>query len=139
MYHDNVLMKQSAGKLKGLDLRNVILLDNQSTMLLFCNKRFVTDIRKSNEVLTLKSNGGSMQVGKIASINKSTDVWFSLKAITNILSLHDVKRHYHVAYNSYDEAFIVWREKKGLPSMVFKEHSSGLRYSTRSMRHFHLW
>jgi len=95
-------------------------------MSLFCNKRLVTNIRKSNEKLTLRSNGGSMKVGKIASINKSTDVWFSTKAITNILSLRDVKRHYHVTYDSYNEAFIVWREKKGLPNIVFREHSSGL-------------
>ena len=89
-------MKQSTGKLEGLDLRNVILLDSQSTMSLFCKKRLVTKIRKSNEKLTLRSNGGSMKVGRIASINKSTDVWFSTKAIANILSLRDVKRHYHV-------------------------------------------
>jgi hypothetical protein len=69
-----------------------------------------------------------MKVRRIASINKSTDVWFSTKAITNILSLRDVKRHYHVTYDSYDEAFIVWREKKGLPNIMFKEHSRGLHY-----------
>ncbi len=105
-------MKQSTGKLKGLELRIVILLDNQSTMSLFCNKRLVTDISKSNEKLTLRSNGGLMRVGQIASINKSTDVWFSPKAITNILSLHDVKRHYQVTYDSYNEAFIVWQEQR---------------------------
>ncbi len=68
-YHYNVSMKQSTGKLEGLDLRNVILLDSQSTMSLFCKKRLVTKIRKSNEKLTLRSNGGSMKVGRIASIN----------------------------------------------------------------------
>ncbi len=31
-------LKQSKGKLRDLDLRKVVLLDNQSTMSLFCNK-----------------------------------------------------------------------------------------------------
>jgi hypothetical protein len=121
-------MKQSAGKMKDLHLRKVILLDNQSTMSLFCNKHMVSNIRKSSDVLTLRSNGGSMQVGHVALINKTTEVWFSPKAITNILSLQDVKRHYRVTYDSYDAAFIVWREEQGLPNMVFKEHNSGLHF-----------
>ncbi len=111
-------LKQSADKLKDLDLRSVILLDNQSTMSLFCNGRFVNDIRQSDQPLTLRSNGGSMKVTQVASISKSTDVWFSKKAITNILALKDVKRQYHVTYDSYDASFIVWREEKGLPNMI---------------------
>ena len=126
--HRDKSMKQSEGRMQDLDLRKVILLDNQSTMSLFYNRRMVTNINKSNELLTSRSNGGSIQVGQIASINKTTEVWFSPKAITNILSLQDVKRHYHVTYDSYDEAFIVWPEEQGLPNMVFKEHSSRLHF-----------
>ncbi len=38
-----------------------------------------------------------MKINKVALINKhNTDVWFSSDAITNILSLKDVKQHYHV-------------------------------------------
>ncbi len=53
--HREVSLKQSKGKLSDLDLRKVILLDNQSTMSLFCNKQLVQNIRKASEPLILKS------------------------------------------------------------------------------------
>ncbi len=42
--HARVSFKQSKGKLCDINLRKVILLDNQSMMSLFCNKQLVTNI-----------------------------------------------------------------------------------------------
>ena len=122
-----VSMKQYRGKLNDLNLRKIILLDNQSTMSLFCNAKFVTNVRHSDEPLTLHSNGGSLEVHHMASIGEGKpDVWFSDKAITNILSLKEVIKTYHVTYDSHDEAFIVYRQDHGMPNMIFRMHSSGL-------------
>ena len=41
-----------------LDLREMILLDNQSTVDLFCNKNLVQQIWESNNSITVESNGG---------------------------------------------------------------------------------
>ena len=66
---------------------------------------------------------------KIASISEGKqDVWFSMAAITNFLSLKEVIKSYHVTYDSYDNAFIVWRESQNLPNMVVKMHHSGLHF-----------
>ena len=91
----NLVLKQSKGKLSDLNLQKVILLDNQSTMSLFCNKSLVSNIQGSKEPLTLQSNGGWMKVHQIADIGRGqSPVWFSKRAITNILSLKEVIKTY---------------------------------------------
>ncbi len=47
-----------------LDLRNVLLLDNQSTFDLCCNKKFTSKIWKATNALTMMSNGGSLRITK---------------------------------------------------------------------------
>jgi hypothetical protein len=57
------------------------------------------------------------------------DVWFSKRAITNIISLKNLRNVYLVTYNSEDgRGFVVHREAHGKPNMMFKEHPSGLHY-----------
>ena len=80
--------KQYKKDLRGFNLREVILLDNQSTVDLFCNRKFVHNIRLAPESLTLKSNGGELIVRHIAEVgNYAEPVWFSNNAIANIFPL----------------------------------------------------
>jgi len=44
-----------------LDLRNVLLLDNQSTFDLCCNKKFTLQVTKATNALTMTSNGGGLK------------------------------------------------------------------------------
>ena len=71
-----------------------------------------------------------MEVRMMADIGKeNSTVWFSTKAITNILSLKEVIKTYRITYDSYDKAFIIHRQEQGpLPNMIFKMHSSGLHF-----------
>jgi hypothetical protein len=55
------LFKQAGSSIK-LYLKEVILLDSQSTMDLFCNAALVRKISKSRSNMRLKSNGGTMVV-----------------------------------------------------------------------------
>jgi len=49
---------------KKLNLRDLILLDNRSTVDIFCNKRLLKDIHVSDEDVTVHGNGGSLTTNK---------------------------------------------------------------------------
>jgi hypothetical protein len=79
--------------------------------------------------MQLKSNGGSMTVNhkaKMAGYHR--DVWYDKKAITNILALSNIIKHYRVTYDNDDRMFVVHREAAGKRDMEFKMHVSGLHF-----------
>jgi ribosomal protein L15 len=124
------LFKQAhGGTTLELDLTEVILLDSQSTMDIFCNQAMVGETSKSVSSMRLKSNGGSMVVTHKAKMpGYHRPVWFSKKAIANILALRNLIQQYHVTYDSDDLIFVVHREFKNKPDMEFRMHRSGLHY-----------
>jgi hypothetical protein len=121
------LFKQSHGNKIALDLKEIMLLDSQSTMDLFCSPKFADKIHKSATNMRLKSNGGPMMVGHKAKhpghVNKA---WFDTVAITNVMALlNDVIQQWCVTCDSNEMMFVVHREPEK-PNMEFRMHSSGL-------------
>jgi hypothetical protein len=122
------LLKQAGSSIK-LDLKEEILLDSQSTMDLFCNAALVSKISKSISNMRLKRNGGTMVVtGKAMVEGYNKTVWFSTRAITNIIALRNLIDQYRVTYDSDDLMFVVHGESESNPNMEFKMHKSGLHY-----------
>jgi hypothetical protein len=62
-------------------------------------------------------------------------VWFSTRAIPNIIALHNLIDKYCVTYDSDDLMFVVHRELDSKPNMEFKMHKSGLHYYDPSKEH----
>jgi hypothetical protein len=90
-----VLFKQNHSKKIELDLEEVILLDSQSTMDLFCNPKLVGNTYKSDKNMRLTSNCGTMKVNHKATMKGyNSDVWFSEYAITNIIALKNLIKQY---------------------------------------------
>ncbi len=62
---------------KALLLRNHLLLDNQSSVHIMCNPKFVNNIRKSSQPMILKSNGGSLPINEVANFEGfKRETWF---------------------------------------------------------------
>jgi hypothetical protein len=113
------LFKRAGSSVK-IDLREVILLDSQSTMDLFCNAALVSKTRKSTASMRLKSNGGAMVVTRKATMpGYNKDIWFSTRAIINIIAWSNLIQQYRVTYDSDDKMFVVHRESQGKPKMEF--------------------
>ena len=109
------------------DLTQVILLNNQSTMDLFCNKSLVSTTFESKTPMRLKSNGGTMKFNHKATINGyQRQVWFSKNAITNIIALKNIIWQYRVTYDSDESTFVVHRDAANKKNMEFRMHANSL-------------
>jgi len=107
---------------------NWILLDSQSTVDVFKNKKLLKNIRDAIKALSLHCNSGIAMVNKIGDLPGYGTVWFYEDGIANILSLNNVTKKYRVTYDStaYD-CFEV--HKAGGTKRVFKPSKRGLFYS----------
>ena len=127
-YHPKVVLALKSSKSTNLDLRNVLLLDNQSTFDLCCNKTFASKIIKAENTLSMTSNGGGLKITEKCKIpGYKYLVWYSKKAITNIICLKNLIKCYRVTYDSeLDTTFVVHRSAFGLPDLLFEMHPCGL-------------
>ena len=95
------------GTLLNLDLSEEVLLDSETTHVLFCNSKLVNNIRDSPQALRMSGNGGMMSITKKADLPglypshmKPAETWFSDKAITNLLSFKSLIKIYLITYDS---------------------------------------
>ena len=64
------------------------------------------------------------------------NMWFSKRAITNIIPLSNAIQQHRVAYESEEKMFIVHREADEKPNMEFIMHKVGLHYYDPRNRNF---
>jgi hypothetical protein len=89
------------------DLRDVILLDNQSTVDLFYNPDLVSNIRETDEAYDVHGNGGDLTTYKKAYIENYGDVSFD-DTRSPTFSVSKCQEKFQVTYDSAGEgAFIV--------------------------------
>ncbi len=89
---------------------------------LCCNKEFASKIIKAKNALQMTSNGGGLKIPGYKYL-----VWYSKKAITNIICLKNLIKCYRVTYDSEaDTTFVVHHSAFGLPDMLFEMHPCGL-------------
>ncbi len=127
-HNPKIVLALKSRKFMDLDLRNVLLLDNQSTFGLCCNKRFTSKIFGATNALTMMSNGGGLRITEKCKIpGYKYEVWFSKKGITNIVCLKNLIKCYRVTYDSkVDTTFVVHRSAYGLLDLLFEMYPCGL-------------
>jgi hypothetical protein len=109
---------------KNEDLHKWILLDNQSTVNVFCNLGLVCNIRQATKPLQLKYNTGMVQVNQVADLPGYPEpVRFHAGGIENMLSLSRVSKLYPITYNN-KEGFVIHKPEG--QKHQFKESSHGL-------------
>ena len=110
-----------------------ILLDSQSTVSIFSNRRLLMNIRKSDGWMHIHCNAGITRTNLIGDLSGYGTVWYHPDSIANILSLAEVCKQFHVTYDSSQQNEFVVHKPNGinkrfiwtiLPQHFIKGHHS---------------
>jgi hypothetical protein len=117
-----------------------ILLDNQSTVDVFCNRGLLTNVRETNKLMNIRCNAGVTRTNMVGELNGYGKVWYNPKGIANILSLSQVEKKHRVTYGSTaSKAFIVHKNDGSERRFdrqwtLLHGHGEDLRYSVSEHR-----
>ena len=109
-----------------------ILLDNQSTVDVFTNRRLLKNIRRSNKNMFIHCTAGVTKPNLIGDLPGYGTVWYHPDGIANILSLSKVKEKYRAIFDSdISNQFVVHRADG--TQRLFQQSSRGLYFLDTSL------
>jgi hypothetical protein len=109
--------------------RSWILLDNQSTVDVFCNDNLLSNVRTAEGSMKIHCNAGVATTNQVGDLDGYGTVWYHPNGIANILSLSRVREHgYRVTYDSEDGNKFTVHKNDGSSPRIFRESERGLYY-----------
>jgi hypothetical protein len=111
-----------------------ILLGDQSTVDVFCNKNLLQNIHEGKMICRISCNAGTAETNLIDDLpGHPSPVWFQPKGIANALSLHRVShQHCRVEYDSSETGACFHVTKQDGTALDFQPSVSGLHcYDSR--------
>ncbi len=104
-----------------------IILDNGSTIDVFCNKGLLENIREVKETMRIKCNAGTTVTNLKGDLPGYGPVWYNPEGIANILSLARVGDKYRITYDSGADAGFKIHKEDGT-TRLFRRSRTGLFY-----------
>ena len=128
MVHDQTHLETRHGGRLPLEW---VLLDNQSTIDVFVNRRLLKNIRQINQYMYIHCTAGVTRTNLVGELPGYGTVWLHPDGIANILSLARVKTKYQITFNSDESNEFIVHKPDGT-TRNFKESSRGLYYHDTS-------
>jgi hypothetical protein len=112
-----------------------LLLDNQSTIDVFCNRALLSNIKTSDRSMSIHCNAGVKTTNQTGFFPGYGEVWYHPTGIANILSLYRVRQNgFSVSYDDQRNTFIIKKPNGG--SHEFAQSEKGLYYlDTAAQKH----
>lgn len=105
-------------------MRNWILLDNGSTTDIFCNPGLLVNIVETRDIMMIITNAGCFSTKMNGALGNYGAVWYSPRAITNVLSLKNISDKYRVIYHSWGTGSFEVHKPNSI--IRFMQNSAGL-------------
>ena len=104
-----------------------VFLDSQSTVLVFKNRHYLSNIWKSTTKLVVHTNSGRQFSLHIGTVENFGDVWYNPKLLANILSMAAVRKVCRITMDTSVKLSMNLHHTNS-SIMKFLEYSSGLYY-----------